>query len=113
MILLFTSTYCTWCNVVKRMIVEDTQELSGLVPIHEVDIEKHESIAKVYGVLMVPTLVSGSSVLSGLPSDSDLHSFILKAAAGSVVVSDGIKMPKISRLKKDKAEERHMIEKHV
>ncbi|TFG12536.1 hypothetical protein EU537_08925 [Candidatus Thorarchaeota archaeon] len=113
MILLFTSTYCTWCNVVKRMIVEEAQELSGLVPVHEVDIEKHESIAKVYGVLMVPTLVAGSSVLSGVPSNSDLHSFILKAAAGSVVTSNGNDMPKIGALKKEKAEEQHMIEKHV
>ncbi len=79
MILFFTSEKCTWCDVVKSMIEEELKDFGIATSLFEVDIERHEYIAKAYGVMMVPTLVTGKNTLSGVPTESDLRSFILQS----------------------------------
>jgi len=83
MILLFTSEHCTMCDMVKDMLEEEKGILCDNTTIYEVNVEKHHHIAEVYGVMMVPTLVAGSSVLSGIPCPSELRSFLLQAVIGS------------------------------
>lgn len=82
MILLFTSDHCTWCNVIKRMLEEEAEELGSLPSIFEVNVDKYQNIAEVYNVLVVPTLVAGIQQITGVPSASDLRSFILQISAG-------------------------------
>ncbi|MFW9960219.1 MAG: glutaredoxin family protein [Candidatus Thorarchaeota archaeon] len=77
MILLFTSNHCTWCDVLKRMLNEESDELGILQPIFEVDVDRHHHIAEAYGILVVPTLVAGMQKISGVPTKSDLRSFLL------------------------------------
>ncbi len=81
MILLFTSEHCKWCEVLKDMIEEDSQDMQSETGILEIDIGRYRQIAEVYGVLVVPTLVSHADTLSGLPASDDLRSFLLKAAS--------------------------------
>jgi glutaredoxin len=77
MILLFTSDHCTWCDVLKRMLDEESDALGLLQPIFEVDVDKHQYIAETYEILVVPTLVAGMQKISGVPTQSDLRSFLL------------------------------------
>lgn len=81
MILLFTSENCKWCEVLKDMIEEDDQDMQSETDILEIDISRFRQIAEAYGVLVVPTLVSHTDTLSGLPASDDLRSFLLKAAS--------------------------------
>ncbi len=81
MMMLFTSAHCIWCQALKTMIAVELEELQCTVRIHEVDIQKQERIAHVYGVSVVPTLIADDSRLTGLPSASDLRSFILNVAS--------------------------------
>jgi len=81
MILLFTSEHCKWCEVLKDMIEEDDQDMESETDILEIDVAKYREIAEVYGVHVVPTLVSHADTLSGLPASDDLRSFLLKAAS--------------------------------
>ncbi len=71
------------CDMVKDMLEEEKGTLCDGTTIYEVNVEKHHHIAEVYGVVMVPTLVAGSSVLSGIPCPNELRSFLLQAAIGS------------------------------
>ena len=82
MILLFTSDHCTWCDVIKRMLEEEAEELGTLPAIFEVNVDKYQNIAEVYNVLVVPTLVAGVQQITGVPTPSDLRSFILQISAG-------------------------------
>lgn len=82
MILLFTSDHCTWCDVIKRMIEEESEELGSLPSIFEVNVEKYQSIAEAYNVLVVPTLVAGMQQMTGVPTQSDLRSFLLQISSG-------------------------------
>jgi hypothetical protein len=63
--------------VLKRMLDEESNELGVLQPLFEVDVDKHHHIAAVYGILVVPTLVAGMQKISGVPTQSDLRSFLL------------------------------------
>ena len=78
MILFFTSEKCTWCDVVKSMLEEEMKDFAITTRLFEVDIERHNYIAEAYGVTMIPTLVTGNRSLSGVPTESDLRSFILQ-----------------------------------
>jgi len=77
MILMFTSEHCVWCDILKRMLNEESEELGGLQPIFEVDVDRHQHITEAYGILVVPTLVAGMQKISGVPTQSDLRSFLL------------------------------------
>ena len=81
MILLFTTENCTWCDVVKNMVDEESVDIGGTPSLYEVNIEKHRRIAEAFGVMMVPTLVSGRNTISGVPSTTDLRSFLLQSAS--------------------------------
>ncbi len=83
MILLFTSKHCVWCSTVKSMVEAEIASLTPDLKVHEIDVDLHNSIARAYGVSTVPTLVFRNSTLSGLPSPSDLQSFILQASPGA------------------------------
>ena len=82
MILLFTSPHCVWCNVVKDMVEAECDTIGETTRLYEVDVERHTHIAETYGVLAVPTLVSGSVSLSGVPCSEDLRSFLFQSIAG-------------------------------
>ncbi len=82
MILLFTSDHCVWCDVLKTMLDEESKELGLHQSVFEVNVDKHHHIAEAYNILVVPTLVSGMQKISGVPTSSDLRSFILQLNAG-------------------------------
>ena len=83
MILLFTSDSCAWCDVLKTMLDEESDELGLSQSIYEVNVDRHHHIAEAYSILVVPSLVSGMHKISGVPTASDLRSFILQVNAGS------------------------------
>jgi len=84
MILLFTSDHCAWCDVLKTMLDEESEELGLHRLVYEVNVDKHHHIAEAYSILVVPTLVSGMHKISGVPTSSDLRSFILQVHAGTL-----------------------------
>ena len=88
MILLFTSPHCAWCDVVKGMVETECDTIGGTTRLHEIDVERHTRIAETYGVLAVPTLVSGSQSLSGVPCSDDLRSFLFQSIAGRPLDKD-------------------------
>jgi len=65
------------------MLKEELSDFAIPSPIYEVDIEKHQYIAEAYGVQTLPTLITGTNILSGLPTESDLRSFILQSFPGA------------------------------
>ena len=83
MILLFTSNHCAWCDILKRMLEEESDDLGLLQLVYEVDVDRHHHIAEAYSILVVPALVSGMHKISGVPSASDLRSFILQVNAST------------------------------
>ncbi len=88
MILLFTSPQCAWCDVVKDMVETECDSIGETTRLHEIDVERHTHIAETYGVLTVPTLVSGSHSLSGVPCSDDLRSFLFQSIAGRPLNED-------------------------
>jgi thioredoxin-like negative regulator of GroEL len=82
MILMFTSDNCTWCGVLKSMLEKESEVLGTEQNIYEVDVDRQYRIAEAYGILAVPTLVAGPYKVSGVPSTSDLRSFLLQAVSG-------------------------------
>jgi thiol-disulfide isomerase/thioredoxin len=83
MILLFTSDHCAWCDVLKTMLEEESDQLGLLESIFEVNVDRYHHIAEAYSILVVPSLVSGMHKISGVPTASDLRSFILQINAGT------------------------------
>ncbi len=63
------------------MVQEENEALGQASSVYEIDIERYRSIAEVFGVLIVPTLVAGSQMLSGLPCTSDLKSFLFQSVS--------------------------------
>jgi len=64
------------------MLDEEAEELGSLPSIFEVNVDRYQSIAEVYNVLVVPTLVAGMQQITGVPTSSDLRSFILQVSTG-------------------------------
>jgi len=81
MILLFTSNHCAWCGVLKAMLENEGKILGTEQLFYEVNIDKQHRIAEAYGILVVPTLVAGSYKISGVPTSSDLRSFLLQSVS--------------------------------
>ncbi len=88
MILLFTSQHCVWCDVVKDMVETECGSIGETTRLYEVDVERHTNIAETYGVMAVPTLVSGSVSLSGVPCSDDIRSFLFQSIAGRSLHKD-------------------------
>ena len=65
------------------MLEEETEDLGLLESIYEVNVDHHHHIAEAYSILVVPSLVSGMHKISGVPTASDLRSFILQINAGA------------------------------
>ena len=108
MILLFTSPQCTWCDVVKDMVETECDSIGEPTRLHEIDIEMHTRIAETYGVLAVPTLVSGAHSLSGIPCSDDLRSFLFLSISGRLLNEDedARSVLKSARHKKHQSNER-------
>ena len=85
MILLFTSDHCAWCDIVKGMIENESEDFEDPESIHEINVDSHSQIAEAYGILVVPTLVSRGYMLSGVPCQEDLRSFLLRSIAARTV----------------------------
>jgi len=83
MILLFTSDHCAWCGVIQAMLEDEGKVLGTEQLVYEVNVDKQHRIAEAYGILVVPTLVAGSYKISGVPTSSDLRSFLLQSFSGS------------------------------
>ena len=64
------------------MLEVEAEELGSLPSIFEVNVDKYQSIAEAYSVLVVPTLVAGMQQITGVPTACDLRSFILQISAG-------------------------------
>ncbi len=82
MILLFTSDHCAWCGVLKAMLEDEGKALGTEQLVYEVNVDNQHRIAEAYGILVVPTLVVGSYKISGVPTSSDLRSFLLQSFSG-------------------------------
>jgi hypothetical protein len=65
------------------MLDEEVEELGLNQSIFEVNVDRHHHIAEAYSILVVPSLVSGMHKISGVPTASDLRSFILQVNAGT------------------------------
>jgi thioredoxin-like negative regulator of GroEL len=79
LILLFTSDNCMWCEVVKNMLDDALVDFGEPIPVYEVNIDYQGRIADIYGIRMVPTLACRSGTISGVPSETDLHSFLIQS----------------------------------
>ncbi len=65
------------------MLKEELHDFAISSPIYEIDVEKCEYISEAYGIMTLPTLITGSNILSGVPTESDLRSFILQSFPGA------------------------------
>ncbi|MHA1959154.1 MAG: thioredoxin family protein [Candidatus Thorarchaeota archaeon] len=99
MILFFTSYHCAWCDVVRRMVSEENENMEGGVSVYEVNVEEHPTVADVYNVLAIPTLVSGGSVLAGLPTESDLRSFVLQSFTNRTRTETTLEIPTVRKFR--------------
>ena len=84
MILLFTSESCAWCDILKTMIRTEGADIIDNRSLFEINIDKHGFIAEAYRIRAVPTLISKSNILTGLPSAEELKSFLLQSISGGV-----------------------------
>ncbi|NHI83560.1 MAG: thioredoxin [Candidatus Thorarchaeota archaeon] len=85
-ILFFTSNQCAWCDIVKEMLENASHELSESTLIYEVNIDRYQSIAEIYGIMMVPTLVSKGNMICGVPTSADLISFLMQSITEPIAV---------------------------
>jgi thiol-disulfide isomerase/thioredoxin len=113
MILLFTSDHCAWCNVLKTMLDEESKDLGLYQPVFEVNVDRHHHIAEAYSILVVPTLVSGMQKISGVPSSSDLRSFILQVSTKGISSSKNTYsssvLKEVRKIRDSKAPEEYLI----
>ncbi|NHJ12200.1 MAG: thioredoxin [Candidatus Thorarchaeota archaeon] len=84
LILFFTSNHCAWCDIVKGMLDIASIDLGEPTVIYEVNIDRHQSIAEAYGIMMVPALVSKGNMICGVPTSADLTSFLMQSATESI-----------------------------
>ncbi len=84
MILLFTSETCAWCDILKTMIRTEGTDIIDSRSLYEIDIDRYGFISEAYRIRAVPTLISKSNILTGLPSADELKSFLLQSIAGGV-----------------------------
>jgi len=63
------------------MLEDECQALGTEQQVYEVNVDKQHRIAEAYGILAIPTLVAGSFKISGVPTSSDLRSFLLQAVS--------------------------------
>jgi hypothetical protein len=78
------------------MLEEECKTLGTEQQVYEVDVEKQYRIAEAYGILAVPTMVAGSFKISGVPTSSDLRSFLLQALSRGFLRT-GSKMKSVLR----------------
>lgn len=64
------------------MLEEELKDFAIQANLHVIDVERHEFIAEAYDIMMVPTLVSGNCTISGVPTESDLRSFVMQSFPG-------------------------------
>jgi hypothetical protein len=95
------------------MLEEESDELGTLQPIYEVDVDKHQYIAETYGILVVPTLVAGMQKLSGVPTQSDLRSFLLQLNPISQFQSErgspSLVLREVRNLRESQTEEKTLV----
>jgi len=95
------------------MLDEESDELGVFQPIFEVDVDKHHHIAEVYGILVVPTLVAGMQKISGVPTQSDLRSFLLHmnpiTRSQSERTTPGLVMREVRNLRESQGEEKPVV----
>jgi predicted DsbA family dithiol-disulfide isomerase len=75
------------------MLEDEGKSLGIEQQVYEVNVDKQHRIAEAYGILVVPTLVAGSFKISGVPTASDLRSFLLQAVSRGFLKA-GTKMVK-------------------
>lgn len=79
--------------------------------LYEVDIERHSYIAEAYSILTVPTLVAGTSKLSGMPSSSDLRSFILQSITSGTSTDSKSRPQQVLQSVREMREESRTLER--
>jgi hypothetical protein len=90
LILFFTSDHCAWCDIVKGMLDAASIDLGEPTLIYEVNVDRHQSIAEAYGIMMVPALVSKGNMICGVPTSADLTSFLMQSIIESAsVIQEG------------------------
>ncbi|MHA2042527.1 MAG: hypothetical protein ACW975_11775 [Candidatus Thorarchaeota archaeon] len=95
------------------MIDEESSDLGCREPLFEVNVEHHSHIAKAYGVLMVPTLVSRNNTLSGVPCQDDLRAFLLRSLTETIAERNEGKAAKAIRSAPRKFELRALLRTSV
>jgi len=79
------------------MLEDESETLGTEQNIYEVDVDRQYRIAEAYGILAVPTLVAGAYKISGVPSASDLRSFLLQAVSGGFLHYGGKSVKSVLR----------------
>ena len=69
----FMSPGCVGCPVVKQILKELSEELSGEITIEEVDITVYTTRASQYGIMSVPAIaINGELKFIGVPKKEEL-----------------------------------------
>jgi len=95
------------------MLDEESKDLGLYQPVFEVNVDRHHHIAEAYSILVVPTLVSGMQKISGVPSSSDLRSFILQVSTKGISSSKNTYsssvLKEVRKIRDSKAPEEYLI----
>jgi hypothetical protein len=95
------------------MIDEESTDLGCREPLFEVNVEHHSHIAEAYGILLVPTLVSKSNMLSGVPCQDDLRAFLLRSLTETIAEKNEGKASRAIRSAPRKFELRSLLKTSV
>ena len=75
----FMSPGCVGCPVVKEMLKNLSEELSGEVTVEEVDITVDTTRASQYGVMSVPAIaINGELKFMGVPKQEELKQALME-----------------------------------
>jgi len=75
----FMSPGCVGCPVVKEMLKNLSEELSGEVTVEEVDITVDTPRASQYGVMSVPAIaINGELKFTGVPKREELKQALMQ-----------------------------------